>query len=209
MRKLMFSAILILGVASFAYVFGQPPDPNSIPKGTGDKDLSSNNIKTRSIALERVKREADRAALLRREDGIELNFGMIKRDFEGIQKKQTSIVNAYTKGKKINYKRIFKSAGKITEMGIRLNSNLFPDVGKKGEPSKQTEKPKANRKPKSVRALIIELDDAVGSFVTSEMFKDLRVVDPAISKITRKNLQKIIELSNALWLEAKRKNSEG
>ncbi|NNF00961.1 MAG: hypothetical protein HKN25_18235, partial [Pyrinomonadaceae bacterium] len=193
----------------FTGVLGQPPDPNSIPAGNGNKDLSENNIKTRSIALERIKREADRNAIIRREDGIALNFGMIKKDFEGIQKRQTRIVDAYTKSKKINYTAIRKSAGKITEMGIRLNSNLFP-VNEKEKDGKSIKKPVAAEvtKPRTIRNLIIALDNAIGKFVSSEMFKNLRVVDPVVSKTTQTELDKIIKLSNVLWLEAKRKSSE-
>lgn len=209
MKKIIFGVILIAVVSNLSSVFGQPPDPNSIPSGDGNKSLADNNIKTRSIELERIKREADRNAVIRREDGIELNFGMIKKDFEGIQKRQMKIVDAYTKGKSIDYKSIRKAAGKMTEMGIRLNSNLFPvDKKKKGDKVTQDASLTEQKKPKTVRSLIIELDNAIGGFVSSEMFKNLKVVDPVVSKKTQDELAKIIKFSNALWLQAKRKSSE-
>ena len=87
--------------------------------------MSDNNIKLRSVELERIKREAEKTATVRREDGVELNFSIIKNDFEGIQKEQADIIAGYQSGSEIDYKKINNSSGKMTEMAIRLKANLF------------------------------------------------------------------------------------
>lgn len=91
----------------------------------------------------------------------------------------------------------------------RLNINLFPappientDVIK--EPKKE-EKPEKEAKPtKSVRDLIVDLDNSIGSFATSPMFQNLRTLDAAVSAKAKLDLEKIIELSATLNREAQK-----
>ena len=199
MRKSILVAVLILFTSIFVLAQEEPP------AGAGDTSLRDDNIKLRSVELERVKREADRLAMIRREDGIELNFSLIKNDFEGIQKEQDKIIKAYTMSKKINYKKINKSAGKITEMAIRLKANLFQPADDEKDSANDSKKDEtANTGRKSVRNLIIDLDNSIGSLVTNKMFQKLKVIDVVLSEKAKADLNDIIKLSSDLWLESNR-----
>lgn len=199
MRKTTLAIFLIFIASSFVFAQEEPPP------GAGDTNLIDNNIKLRSIELERVKREADKAATIRRDDGVQLNFGIIKNDFEGIQKEQDKIIAAYQTGEKIDYKQINKSAGKITEMAIRLKSNVFqPSDDEKDSATDSDKDKKAVAGKKSVRNLIIELDNTIGSLVSNKMFQRLKVIDVVLGEKARADLNDIIKLSNDLWLESDR-----
>lgn len=156
------------------------------------------SIKMRSTELERVKREAHKVNS--KESGIEkkIRFNAIKKDFEAIQKLQGVIINTYIKGKKINYKKIAKSAEKMTIKAIRLNGNLFNIHTKSLIKEKNTPSSKPFRQ-KSVKGLIIKLDNSIGKFVNSPIFKDLQIVDLEASKNAQNDLNKIINLSQSLF----------
>lgn len=199
--------MIILASAGIAQT-GTPIDAGT-PAGAGDKNLQSNDIKLRSIELERIKREADKNAVVRRDDGVELKFVILKNDFEGIQLEQSEIVKAYQAGDKIDYKRMNRSAGKITEMAIRLKANLFPSdpSDKNSENDPEVIEPVEQNK-KSIRSLIIDLDNSIGEFVTNKMFENLKVIDTELGHKAASDLEKIINLSGDLWLESNKLKSQ-
>ncbi|MBC7899127.1 MAG: hypothetical protein H7070_03655 [Saprospiraceae bacterium] len=128
----------------------------------------------------------------------------IKTDFEQIQKSQDSIIDAYKGGDAINYVKIGTSSLEISKSANRLKSNLFTPVADKIEAEKDpVEKVKIT---KTIRDLIVELDNTIGLFAASPMFLNLRVIDPAVSEKTGKDLDMIIELSSILNAEAVKMN---
>lgn len=206
MKKILLTTTLIFISAAFSSVFAQ----QVAPPGAGDTSLQDNSVKMRSVELDRIKKEANKEATVRREDGVELNFGIIKNDFEGIQKAQDKIVAGYQASKGIDYKQINKSAAEMTEMAIRLKANLFRTNADAAKADKEEEKvkPEIAGKPemekKSIRDLIINLDNAIGSFVSNTMFANLKTVDLELNEKAQTDLDEIIKLSNALWLESKK-----
>ncbi|NNE66765.1 MAG: hypothetical protein HKN33_09365 [Pyrinomonadaceae bacterium] len=197
---LLIGLVFAFGVAAIAQTSGEPPTvaDNATP--------ADNNIKLRSVELERIKREAEKNAVLRRDNGKELKFSIVKEDFEGIQKEQSKIVEAYVKNKEIDYKQIKESSNKISEMAVRLRANVFaPDAQ---ENDAKDDSPEVN--PffgKSVRDLIIALDGAIGEVVTSPMWQKLKVVDPKVAVPVEASLVKVIDISGALWLASNKKLS--
>ncbi|MCU1288524.1 MAG: hypothetical protein JWN60_753 [Acidobacteria bacterium] len=191
------------------------------PPGAGDKDLRDNNIKTRSIDLERVDRDARKKGNLAAqvaapaaEDRLAVVYAEIKADFEQVQLSQDVVVKTYQGTGKIDYAQISKAAAEINKSAMRLDSNLFPapsleaadskkDEKKAGEPKKET------KTSRSVRDLIIDLDNSIGSFASSVMFQNLRTVDEAVSTKARLDLQKIIELSALLDAESRKMSESG
>ncbi len=200
MKYFLLSASCIFVTGLFIAVNAQTVEPPPVADNATPID---NTIKMRSVELERVKMEAEKSATLRREDGKELKFSLVKNDFEGIQKEQMLIIEAYTMGKEINYPQISKSSDKITEMAIRLRGNVFFTKTKvtKDEASKDPENPYAG---KSVRDLIIALDNAIGEVVENPMWQKLAVVDPDTSKSVDESLVKVINASSALWIESRK-----
>lgn len=219
MKKIIILTTTILATATFSTVYAQVT-----PAGAGDKDLRDTNVKGRSNELERIKRDAEKSEKRNKNkpaqnsngdqpvDTLAAKYDEIKTDFERIQQSQDFIINAYKSGEKIDYGQIDKFSLEINKSAIRLNSNLFPPVvensaAKKIESSntKKEEKAKKQAKaPKSVREIIVDLDNTIGSFVASSMFQNLRAVDPAVSEKTRFDLERIIELSGLLGAEAEK-----
>lgn len=207
MNKLILFALTVLVTGAYSIVSAQDP-PTVSPPAVGDNASPiDNSIKLRSVELERVKRDAEKKATLRRDDGKELKFSIVKDDFEGIQKEQMLIIEAYTKSKEINYKQISKSSNKITEMAVRLRANVFiaEDDWQTDEGTQDDGNPYIGI---GLRNLIIDLDNAIGGVVSSPMWQKLAVVDPEVSATVEANLVKVIKASGALWLESNKMQSQ-
>lgn len=156
-----------------------------------------NSVKMRSIELERVKRNSNKVSI-KDEKELTIKFAEIKKEFEGIQALQASIIKAYTTGKTIGYAKIAHSSLEMTKLAIKLSENLFIQ----NEPDKK--ETQEGGKPKTVKVLIIELDSAIGNFVGSPLFSNKKLIDSKTSEKALSDLQNIIELSIRLHNEAKK-----
>lgn len=226
MKKIFILTVMILATAAFSTVSAQVT-----PAGAGDKDLRDTGVKGRSNELERVDRDAKKEAAKKKnknnkseptpavtieqqpEDKLAVKYDEIKTDFEQIQLSQDSIIKAYLSGAKIDYEQIGKFSSEINKSANRLNSNLFPliaaeiPLAEKVETSGAKEKVKTEKELKtsrSVREIIVDLDNAIGKFAVSPMFQNLRTVEPSVSEKTKLDLEKIIELSELLDAEARK-----
>ena len=198
MKKIILLVFLILAASVFSNVFGQ-----LAPAGAGDKTLADNDIKLRSVELERIKREAnknDPTSFAPINSEIKAKFPQIKEDFENIQIAEAAIIKAYTTGKTIDYKMIQTSAEIINKKAKRLDDNLFASKLEKQD-DKSKEK---TEKQKTIKELIVALDNSIGSFVSSKIFGNVNVIDPAVAVKTRTDLINILDLSDKLSKEAKK-----
>jgi hypothetical protein len=183
-----------------ANVFAQ----RETPAGAGDKNLGDDGIKMRSVEMERIKREAqiaEASAFAPINKEISAKFPQIKEDFEGIQVLEGSIIKAYTTGKSIDYGLIESAAEGINKKAQRLDTNLFAATKAEKKEEKTTEKVE---KPKIIRDLIVELDNAVGDFVSSKIFGNIKVIEPDVAIKTRNDLLNILKLSELVAAEAKK-----
>lgn len=209
MARITLSVFLILAGSALSAVFGQAaPAGAGTPPGGGDKNLADDTIKARSVEIERMRQESKRAeaasfAPINKE--ISAKFPQIKEDFEGLQISQAAIVKAYTTGKTIDYALIESSAGDISKKAKRLDSNLFAvSAEKKAQPTlDRTTKDKV-AKPTSLPDLIVDLDNAIGRFVSSKLFANIKVIEPDVAISTRTDLISILHLSERLAAEAER-----
>ena len=216
MKKLLVLIALVFSTAICSNIYAQQVTP---PTVSGDKDLRDTNVKSRSVDLERVERDARKneksaanPSAVKTEDKLAAKYEEIKTDFEQMQMSQDVVIKTYQGTGKIDYIQIGKSALEINKSAKRLNSNLFPaaetpDAEK--EKKKEVKKERETKPAKSVRDLIVELDNAIGSFATSPMFQNLRIIDPAISAKAKLGLEKIIELSAQLNTEARKLEATG
>ncbi len=212
MKKILILTTFIISTAVCSNIFGQ----QEAPAGGGDSSLRDNNIKMRSVDLERTERDAKRnpqtenstVAGAETEDQLAARFGEIKTDYEKVQLSQDAVIKAYQTGSKIDYEQIGKSAAEVNAAAKRLKLNLFRDQADKKTVSEMPKKDAEEKKTeKSVPDLIVDLDNAIGSFAMSPMFQNLRVVDPEVSKKAQSDLEKIIELSANLNTVAGKKAS--
>lgn len=172
-----------------------------IAQAKPDSDLRDDNIRMRSNDLEQTKRDAAKnnsgsASQMNYE--IDKKFPEIKEDYEGMQLAQETIVKAYTTGEKINYEQIEKSARQIEKNAGRLGSNLFISKTE----IKKEKSDKKNEKEKSIKDLIVELDNAIGGLTSSAMFQNLRVVEQKTADKAQTDLAQIIKISRELSKEA-------
>lgn len=203
MKKLLLLIALVFLTGIYSNINAQAPTV-STPAVTGDTTLRDDSIRMRSIDLERAKQDAaksnrtsDTGATASINTEIDKKYPQIKEDFEGIQTNQTVIINAYTTGESINYKQIKLSADEINKSAKRLDGNLFAER----DETKKAEKEK-DKKTKEIKDLIVELDNAIGNFVASPMFQNLRVVDPEVAGKAQTELIKITQISELLSKEA-------
>lgn len=195
MKKLILSVLVLFALAVFSNINAQ-----ETPPGAGDSDLRDNDIRLRSNELERIRRDAhksDNSASLMNSE-IDAKYPQIKEDFEGMQITQAAIIKAYTTGEKPDYKTIEASAQELKAKAKRLESNLFSSKMETDDKDSADKE----KKTKSVRNLIVELDNAIGQFVSSTMFQNLRVVDPEVAKKAQSDLVLIMDLSDQLSKEA-------
>lgn len=172
---------------------------NSVTAQTPSED----GIRIRSAELARVKRMDE--VELNADGSGKIDIARVKKYFEGIQKLQDSIVQAYTTGKKIDYRKINKSSGKMTEMAVKLKTALFL-TAKSSQVSGKTKKPEVNGE-KQVKELIVDLDNAIGRFVTNRIFRNEKINASESSEKALSDLEEIINLSGALRFEAKREKT--
>ena len=186
----LFAALFSVS-AIFAQVSPTPVINNEV------RDISS--VRSRSMELERLKRDANKISLKNSVE-IEAKFAEIKQEFENLQKLQAAIIKTYTTGKTIDYAKISHYADEMRKNALKLNENLFvsnPDQDEKDKTEKE-------KKTKTVRDLIIELDKIINSFINSALFSNNKIVDSNVSEKAGKDLEQIIKLSVLLTLEAKK-----
>ncbi|NNE66766.1 MAG: hypothetical protein HKN33_09370 [Pyrinomonadaceae bacterium] len=169
-----------------------PPPPKPII----ETELRDNSIKIRAIELERVKRDAHKVQPDPSSKEWKKKFRKTKKFFENIQKLQDKIIAAYTTSERIDYSGISRSASKLNKNAVALEKELF---GKSPDADKTSDQ----KEPEGVRDLIIQLDNALGKFVSSPMFTNTKIVDKDVSQAAQTDLQRVIELSILLFRSAR------
>ena len=160
------------------------------------------SMRMRSIELERVKKDANKVRLDEPSKEQAIKFAEIKEDFENIQKLESEIVKIYESGTLINFNKISDLATELSKKAVKLDGNLFIPKSDKQDKSND----KDTIKTKSVRNLIIELDNEIGNFVLSPIFTNNKLVDSKISEKSQTQLEKIIKLGEILSIEAKKRS---
>lgn len=192
-KYLGFIVIILSPAAVSAQVSPIPVVEQEIRQGT--------SIRMRSGDLERLKENANKRGMDESDAERNVRFAAIKEDFEDIQKLQDTIIKAYTKSRQIKYKKIAESAASMTIKARRLSGSLFGEKSADFSDTKESENSE-RFKQKSVRDLIIELDNTLGKFIVSPVFKDLKTVNSENSKDAQSELRRLIILSQNLFRTA-------
>lgn len=205
MKNIIVLLIALIAAGACLNVPGQVPPP-----GASDKSLEDRNIKSRSIELERIKRDANKPdpGNQRQPDKmLAAKFQDIKEDFEQIQLSQSEIITAYTKGKEIDFGKVSAKAEQINKRGVRLKENLFPSVSE-NQNDKKTKNGKSNVEllplPQDVKTLIVEMDNTLAAFTANPIFTNPQVVNPDNNVKAKSDLEKLIRLSGALKQKAEK-----
>jgi hypothetical protein len=189
----------VSSIIAILFLFLTVAAQNPSQLGDSNSDLRDDNIRLRSIELERIKREASK-----RPDGSDgtaarINFELVKKDFEKLQKKYSDIIETYNKfarGGKLDYDKLEKYSAEIVASGLRLDSNLFAP---KEDETPNNEMPEIEIEDQNgVRELIVKLDEAVGRFIMNPIFHDNLTVDQESTKNAQTDLRLIIVVSQRL-----------
>lgn len=154
---------------------------------TGSPKDRSIEDKYRSDEIERVRRDSVKPENPRQAT----RFPQIKEDFEKIQLINSEVLQATTFDAAPNYRRLAEAAAEVKKRATRLRSNLFP-LGSKIQEKQSEQLPKERQ---NLKALLIELDKAITTFVHNPMFENTRVVNQEDSTKAQMDLEKIIDLS--------------
>ncbi len=158
------------------------------------------DIKTRSIEMERMKREANKPTV---RENFTLKFPEIKEDFEQIQKINDDLFKLSAAKTPLDNSAVSKFVSEINRRAARLRSNLFStetEEQKKETKNKQT----VGAEPPDVKTLLAALDKSINSFVHSSIFQNINLVNTADSEKAQKDLETVINVSRAI--KAKIKN---
>lgn len=156
------------------------------------------DIKTRSIELERVKRDAERRSV---SESFRSNFPEIKEDFERIQKLNSEISELALVKTPLSYSTILKSASDINRRAARLKRNLFVF----NESAKQEPKAKQqNLADETLLLLLNKLDKSIVFFSHSPIFTNANLLNSQDSLRAQNDLEKIIEISSAIKQQTKK-----
>ena len=151
----------------------------------------SSDIKNRSIELERMRRDAYKHPV---SQNYTLEFPQIKDDFEQIQKINSGIQQTAAGKTTTNYTAV----SEINRRAARLKSNLF------AAETKSKNKQQSNYEQQDVKTLLAVLDKSINSFVHNSIFQNLNLVNSEDSLKAQKDLDAVINVSNAI--KAKTKN---
>ncbi len=192
MIKKLFLAIFLLTVSAVATLAQINPEKAIL----NARDQFS-DIKNRSIELERMKREAYKRPVSK---DLPPKFPEIKEDFEQIQKLNSEVLRLTAVKTPVNYATVFKFVAEINHRAVRLRSNLFAAESKQ----KKEERNKAQViETQDVKTLIDALDGFINSFVHSSIFQNTNLVNSADSLKAQKDLETVINISNAIKVKTK------
>ena len=208
----MVSRINIALVVCLFALSGTASSQQEAPAGSSDKGAMDRDIKTRSIELERIKRDAEKPDVNgQRTPSPEAvaKFEEIKEDFEGLQRKQDEILKAYTGGKQVDLEKIASNSELMNKHALRLETNLFPAVdvkkGKKKPKDMKSEDSPVATLPSDLKSLIVEQDNTLATFVGNPMFTNPQVANVADNTKAHADLKKLILLTAALKTEAEKR----
>lgn len=158
------------------------------------------NIKNRSIEMERIKREAYKRPA--NKDSTP-KFPEIKEDFEQIQKLNGEIFRLTAGKTPVSPAAVFKFASEINHRAARLKSNLFSVEPKSKKAEKKEAKNKLVIEAQELKNLFAALDESVNRFAHSSIFQNINLVNSDDSLKAQKELQTIIEVSDAIKIKTK------
>ena len=119
---------------------------------------------------------------------------------------RVGIVKAYTIGKQADLEKIVSDSEQMNKHAVRLETNLFPQMeeqkGKKKSKENKTVDPAAVPLPQDLKALIVEQDNTLASFISNPMFANPQVANVTDSAKAHADLKKLILLTAALRSEA-------
>jgi hypothetical protein len=177
-------AFILLSSVPLCAQGGARDIPPPQPLGMSERDR---NLLDREAQLSMMEKERRRAS----NPEVRLAFAQIKEDFKRLQIVDLEMMRAVSSGNGLDYKYISDSVREIKKRAARLKLNLvFPEAEKDDKPQVGQEASAPEIKPS-----LMALDSLILSFVTNPVFKEVGVIDTRLGIKARRDLERIIELS--------------
>ena len=194
MIKAICLAAFVCGAAVSVAV--AQPNPEKAIQNAQDQFF---DIKKRSVEMERIKRESMRRPA---KADYTAAFPAIKKDFEKIQLLNDELQKQFPEPAVREDSAVAKPVAEIRQRAARLLKNLFPEPETPLE--EKPEGPPTVVSPAEIGDMLIALDRAIQRFVHNPMFRNLNLVDSADSLRARQDLQRVIDLCEAVRAKSKR-----
>ncbi|MDQ4120810.1 MAG: hypothetical protein M3209_05120 [Acidobacteriota bacterium] len=186
------AAILIFAVLSFAFateitVLGQRPIPTAV-----DRRVEHLNRQIMDDERENLNRDMKRG---KNKEARHINaqkLEQVKKDFEELQARYNQIVLAMASKRNPDYDSILAAVAEINKSAARLKENLALPRPKADE-EKTLQQGEAELT--EIKKTILTLEKHIYSFVTNPLFEVPEVLDLELAAKARRDLDKIIELS--------------
>ena len=202
-RRACAAALLVLGAAAAAAAQG-PPTGAGAPGRVNPKDETQGRT-NREATLRSAEALASVAQV--NEKQLAAAIEQTKNDFKRIQLVRNDLVDLLVSRRPFDYGQLAGQAGEINKRAERLKSFLM-------KPAAEGEKPDGGKRPEgaaapaydepAMRAALVKLCNTIHSFTGNPMFKNPGVVAADQPARAGAELLTIIELSDAVRLNAER-----
>jgi hypothetical protein len=187
------AATLIVVAAAAGTLHGEPQSQST-------RDARRVEMETRQRDLWNLERAKRKPSERKRDERPA--YQQVREDFEKLQLGSYNLSGAADgSAPALDYERIQEEAAEIRKRAARLMSTLMLPEPEKGQKLKKGDEAHA---PTDLRANIAALDELVKSFVWNPIFQQSGIVDVDNSTKARRDLDRIIRLSEQI-----RKSAEG
>ncbi len=186
-KRALFSGVLaiasvLLLLLSATQLFAWQGGMRTIGPSARERDLMYRELGLRN--LERVDRRSP--------EERRLAMTKIKEDFKQIQVLNNDVMRSLSSGQTPDYKLIVKATDEIKKCALRLKTNLYlPESEKEAKLTK----PQDEKHQPQLAPALSSIDSLIASFVANPIFKSSGVIDVQFSAQARRDLDRIITLS--------------
>lgn len=195
-RAAILFSLMIFPALAAAQSRPNPPTRGNPMGATGDSVRES---RERDMNIRRMELEKERDQKPIFEVSKETTKQVLE-DFEQLQSINGAIMRDYSAGLAPDYKHISEAMADINKRAARLNTNLLLPSTDEGSPAQVSHSGKQNRSP------LLDLNDLIYGFVTNPIFKNRDTIDIELGRQAKRDLQRIITLSDAISKSADRLN---
>jgi len=166
-----------------------PPAPGNRDPMAEARERQRREAQLRSLGMLGGEKKADRR-------GAEAAAEQVKEDFRAIQLLRNKIVRHLLSEKPLDYKFITSETGEVNERAGRLRTRLLRETPE-GE-KKETEKRAAPGDDAQVRDALVRMCQRIDSFTENPVFKLPDVIDVEQTARAGRDLDEVIQLSDAV-----------
>lgn len=200
-RRAASAALVVLAAAAVASAQARPPDASSAPGRVNPKDETQGRT-NREARLRSAEIGATSGQVNQKQ--LAAAIEQTKNDFKRIQLVRNEVVDALVSKRPLDYRQLAAQAEEINRRAHRLKSFLMRPTaeGASADGEKKPATPEYDEA--DMRSALVRLCNTIHSFTGNPMFKNPEVVDAVQPAKAGGELLHIIELSEAVRLNAGR-----